>query len=737
MSENRPLMVHPSPDYLSAALKSHFGYGEFRPHQREIIDATLMGRDVLAILPTGAGKSLCFQLPALLEEGVTLVVSPLIALMNDQVAALQTGGLPAAAIHSGIASETIKNTMRRAKHGGVKLLYVSPERLVLDGFLAYCAALNVRRIVVDEAHCISDWGHDFRPEYRELGKTRELLPNVPVMAVTATAVPKVREDIIARLSMADPFRVIASFDRPNIVYRVEEKRNAIAQIRDFLDDHEDESGIIYCLSRASCESLSDKLNEAGFVTLPYHAGLTADKRNRHQELFIRDEVPIVCATIAFGMGINKPNVRFVIHADLPKNIEGYYQETGRAGRDGLPAEALLLFRTGDTVKLARFLDDITDPAIRRLARVKLDEMTGFAQASTCRRRALLGYFGETYPHSPCTGCDVCRGEASLVDESTAAHQFLSSVARAAQGTEVRFGLGHHVAVVSGAVTPAVSKWSHDTLSTFGIGRERAERDWRNLGQALIGAGYLTVTDEKFRTIEVTAAGRTLLKTRGTFTMLATTESASPRKKSKKSASPSKGKGGALFERLRALRKEIAAERKVAAYMVFSDATLSAMAETKPSTETDLLDISGVGRTKLRDFGARFLGAIHEFISGGGRPAGTAAEGTPPVIESDDRPSWQISLEEFQRGHSPAEIAQTRGLGESTIWAHLERALQSGEKLAIDRLVSAGERATIETTATEIGATTLRQIFEALNGTVPYEKIRFVRALSKEESAAER
>lgn len=720
-------MAAPSETHLLTALKTHFGYGEFRPHQADIITATLAGRDVLAILPTGAGKSLCFQLPAIVEDGVTVVVSPLIALMNDQVTALRTGGLPAAAIHSALDSDAIKETMRQAKRGAVKLLYVSPERFVLDGFLDYCRSLNISRIVVDEAHCISDWGHDFRPEYRELGKARAAFPGVPVMAVTATAVPKVQDDIVARLNMDDPLRVVASFDRPNIVYRVEERRSAVTQIRAFLDEHEDESGIIYCLSRASCESLSEKLNDAGFVTLPYHAGLSAETRSRHQDLFIRDEVPIICATIAFGMGINKPNVRFVIHADLPKSIEGYYQETGRAGRDGLPAEALLLFGAGDTVKLGRFLDDVEDPVARRLAQTKLDDIARFARGSTCRRRALLAYFGETLRPGPCGGCDICRGDATLADFSIEAHKFLSTVARSSQATRVRFGIGHHAAVVTGTKTPAVEKWRHDTLTTFGIGQERTEREWRSIGQALIGAGYLSVTDEHYRTVDVTPEGRSFLRSRGTFSIVATAGPGQQRVRRKTKAPKTGARSLGLFERLRALRKEIAAERKVAAYMVFSDATLGEMAETKPASEQALLAVTGVGPTKLREFGARFVAAIRDFARGSSSE--TKTETTSDAAEpSDERPSWRRSLEEFERGASPEDIARSRGLGEGTIWGHLERAIEAGERLDVDRLVSPRERTEIEATATRIGATSLRAVFEALGGTISFEKIRLTRAL---------
>jgi ATP-dependent DNA helicase RecQ len=588
-------------------LKRDFGFTSFRPLQREIISDTLAGKDVFALLPTGGGKSLCFQLPALLRPGLTLVVSPLIALMKDQVDALQAAGVGATFLNSTLATGASRQRLDGLRRHEYRLLYVAPERLMLSGFLDELRKWNVNLIAVDEAHCISEWGHDFRPEYRQLSALRGLFPKVPLMALTATATERVRADILKLLQLREASCFVASFNRPNLNYRVVAKARPAAQVLEFLRAHERDSGIVYCQSRNGAESLAAQLAEQGIPAKPYHAGLTPKERNENQDLFLRDEARVICATIAFGMGINKPNVRFVIHYDLPKNIEGYYQETGRAGRDGLPGECVLLFSAGDVVKQQRFIEEKSANE-QRLAREQLQQIVHYAESGSCRRAELLRYFGETFPGDNCGGCDNCLSPRATFDGTLAAQKLLSCVFRIRQRSRFGTGLNHVVEVLTGADTEKIRSWGHEQLSTYGIGREHNRAEWQAIGRELVRLGYLRQAPGKFSTLELTEEGLAALRER-TKIVLTTPMAAPPSAPEKMPRAGAIGCDEELFERLRRLRKALADERFVPAYIVFSDVALRQMARYYPASDEEFSRISGVGEKKLKEFGAAFLAEI--------------------------------------------------------------------------------------------------------------------------------
>jgi len=611
-------------DQLFAPLKQFFGFSSFRPLQEEIIRDSLAGRDVFAVLPTGGGKSLCFQLPALLRPGLTVVVSPLIALMKDQVDALQAAGVAATFLNSSLAAGESRPRLRGLHHGEFRLLYVAPERLMLSGFLEDLKKWNAGLFAIDEAHCISEWGHDFRPEYRQLSSLRDVFPGVPMMALTATATERVRGDIVRQLHLKNPACYVASFNRPNLTYRVAAKSAAYEQILSFVRARPKESGIIYVQARKTADSMAAKLTTDGVRALPYHAGMNPKDRTRNQEAFLRDEARVICATIAFGMGINKPNVRFVIHYDLPKNIEGYYQETGRAGRDGLPAECLLLFSPGDRVKQMRFIDEKPNPREREIARAQLEQMIHYAEIASCRRDFLLGYFGEKFvvppsggsgpvptvggtPNEPvnCGGCDNCRAPRATWDGTLAAQKFLSCVYRIREKSRFGVGIHHVVEVLCGAETEKVRKFGHHTLSTYDIGSEHTRAEWGAIGRELVRLGLLFQNPEKFNIVELTEAGRAALKSRQKITL---TKSVAPTEAAKHRAGEI-ACDEALFEKLRGLRKQLADERAVPPYIIFSDVSLRQMARFYPMNGKDFSRVSGVGEKKLQEFGEIFLHEI--------------------------------------------------------------------------------------------------------------------------------
>jgi ATP-dependent DNA helicase RecQ len=594
------------------SLKRYFGFTSFRPLQQEIIRSALAGTDVFALLPTGGGKSLCFQLPALLRPGLTVVVSPLIALMKDQVDALQAAGIAATFLNSTLAPDESRRRLANLHRGAFVLLYVAPERLMLSGFLADLQKWNVTLIAVDEAHCISEWGHDFRPEYRQLSQLRPLFPKAPMMALTATATERVRVDIVKLLELRDPRCFVASFNRPNLTYRVIAKNKPSSQVLAFLRARPRESGIVYCQSRKGVERLAEYLETNGIRARPYHAGLSASERNKNQDLFLRDEIRVICATIAFGMGINKPNVRFVIHHDLPKNVEGYYQETGRAGRDGLPAECVLLFNPGDTVKQMRFIDE-KPPEEQQIAREQLRQIVHYAEASVCRRRELLRYFGENFEAEKCGGCDNCLTPRATFDGTLAAQKLLSCVFRIREKSNFSVGLNHITEVLTGADTDKIRRWGHEKLSTYGIGSEHTRFEWQAIGRELTRLGFLRQATGQFSTLELTPEGLDALRRRKVIVL--TQPIAAPATKDKekeKERAPRSGEISCdedLFDRLRQLRKTLADERNVPAYIVFSDVSLRQMARNYPANEEEFARISGVGEKKLKEFGSSFLGEI--------------------------------------------------------------------------------------------------------------------------------
>lgn len=602
-------------DPLSKKLKEHFGFSEFRPLQREIIEETLAGRDALALLPTGGGKSLCYQLPALMRPGLTLVISPLIALMKDQVDGLLENGIQAAYLNSSLNEDFAKDTWRKLYRGEIKILYLSPERLLLEGMMETLSSLQLEFVAVDEAHCISSWGHDFRPEYRALRTLRDKFPNVPVLALTASATERVRVDILEMLGMQDAKSFVASFNRPNLSYRIIPRISAMKQIMELLADHEDESGIIYCLSRAKTEAVAQELEKKGIRAAAYHAGLAACERDKRQERFVRDEIKVMVATIAFGMGVDKPDVRFVIHHDLPKNLESYYQETGRAGRDGLPSECVLLYSSGDAAKLRNFIDQTSDQTEREVAGRQLTQILQFAESSECRRVSLLRYFGEQYrdpkgnPLSSCGACDNCLTPRAEVDATEVAQKIISCVLRIKQHSGFSVGLAHVVDILTGAATEKIKKWGHDKLSTYGVGRGRAKADWMYYARELISHGLLRINYEHFNVVEVTSEGLTAVKNKALIQLkapLVTSRLSSEKKAQQKKSLGAIDYDREVFEKLRAWRMQMARKKSLPAYMIFSDATLQAIASASPSSLRALEGISGIGEKKLSLYGEEVL-----------------------------------------------------------------------------------------------------------------------------------
>lgn len=600
---------------LRKLLRDTFGYDSFRPLQEQIIQDSLAGRDVFALLPTGGGKSLCYQLPALVRGGMTVVISPLIALMKDQVDALTTMGVRAACWHSALEGSAVSRLIQDLDAGQIQLLYVAPERLMAPGFREALGRWNPTAIAIDEAHCISEWGHDFRPEYRRISELRQEFPDLPLTALTATATPRVREDILTQLQLRDPSLYVASFNRPNLYYAVEEKIQPLERILRYIREHEEDAGIIYCHSRKGAEALADSLRSAGIRAGAYHAGMEAADRSRVQEAFLKDDLLVICATVAFGMGINKPNVRFVIHHDLPKNIESYYQETGRAGRDGLPGECLLLTGPGDRAKQLRFIDEKPDPAEREVALTQLDAMSRYAESLLCRRQTLLRYFGEDWPDTRCEGCDNCLNPKDTFDASIPFQKFASCIVRIHQHSGFPVGLAHVVDVLLGADTEKVRQWGHQELSTYGIGKELDRQQWRTLGRALIQLGWVHQNMERFQTLELSPAGRKALKDK-TPLQLPKPAEAKTRPKIRSAAARAIHLNPAeesLFRALKALRKTLAEDRDVPPYIIFSDVALRHMASSKPTNLQAFAGIQGVGARKLEEFGPRFTEAIREHL----------------------------------------------------------------------------------------------------------------------------
>lgn len=722
------------PSKAQRILTDIFGYPAFRGQQQAIIECLLKGDDALVLMPTGGGKSLCYQIPAMLKQGTGIVVSPLIALMKDQVDALLQLGVRAAYLNSTLVFEEANEIERGLLQGDLDLLYVAPERLLTPTFLRLLESSNLALFAIDEAHCVSQWGHDFRPEYIELAQLAEIFPKVPRIALTATADKNTRLEIISRLELKQATQFIASFDRPNIRYTVASKQNAKQQFLDFYQGHKGETGIVYCLSRRKVEETAQWLKDRGVAALPYHAGLNNLIRKEHQEVFLQENGVVIVATVAFGMGIDKPDVRFVAHLDLPKSLEGYYQETGRAGRDGLQADAFMVYGLGDAVSLRNMVADSQAPEdIKRLQNSKIDSLLGFCEAISCRRQLVLEYFGEDYKGS-CGNCDNCLNPPEKWDGTIAAQKFLSCVYRTGQ----RFGAGHVIDVLLGKESDRVFYLGHQKLSTYGIGKELKEKQWRAVARQLLAAGYLKTDAEGKGSFKLADKSSGVLK--GKVKVLFRKDVA---KVPLKTSKTSKGilelneEDKKLFELLRKQRLALAQAQKVPAYIIFYDSTLKEMAEKRPQTLIELGHISGVGKTKLERYGESFLAIIKQNAF----PKEKEITLEPPQHKNSEITAYELPLEKRStveqtlhwlfEGLTPAEVADKRGLKLTTILGHCADLIRES-LLTVEEVTGLDKSQLLEIKDTILSLPEeqkgkLKPVYEALQERYSYDILRCVYA----------
>jgi ATP-dependent DNA helicase RecQ len=708
---------------MEELLHKYFGYTEFRPLQREIIEGVLQKKDSFVLMPTGGGKSLCFQLPALMMPGLTVVVSPLIALMKDQVDGLIESGVPATFINSSLFAGDVEERMRAVKRGKIKLLYVAPERLVMPSFLAFLAETPISLFAIDEAHCISEWGHDFRSEYRQLRILRKNFPDVPVIAMTATATERVQTDIIEQLKFSkSALRFKASFDRPNLKYSVLPKEKQYQRLLDFLKKHKDDSGIIYCFSKKSTDALAAALCESGYRALPYHAGLDAETRTKNQEKFVKDEVDIICATIAFGMGIDKSNVRFVVHYDLPKSMAGYYQETGRAGRDGLASDCLLFFSYGDKRKIEYFFGDIQSERELRVAQDELNNMLSYAESRTCRRKMLLKYFGEYYPKENCGNCDNCVSPQTteIIDATREAQMFLACVAR----VEQRFGIKYVIDVLRGSEDQRILSNKHHNLSTYGIGREQKVKYWQSLAHELIAGKFIIQDADNYGILKLTPAAWELMRGERKLELKKHDEPESKSKSEIPEILPSGHKE--LFEKLRLLRKNMAQKEGIPPYLIFHDSTLQDMVARLPKTKSELLNVLGVGESKADKYGKLFIEEVHAYLRD--HPIEKIDLPKASYIPPPESETSRVTYRLYKQGKTAAEIAAERMITVSTVMTHLEVYIANSEITFISKFITPEKIAPIQAALKKYGDAVLSPIMDALGkDKYTYEDLRVVRA----------
>lgn len=708
---------------LEQALKHFFGYDSFRPGQQEIVEAALQKRDMMIVMPTGGGKSLCFQLPALLKPGLTVVVSPLIALMQDQVEALQDNGIGATFLNSTLSSQETRSRETAILEGKIKLLYVAPERLLGERFLPFldivANKLGISAFAIDEAHCVSEWGHDFRPEYRQMQRVRDRYPDIPIMGLTATATERVRQDIIQQLTLRNPYIHVASFNRPNLYYEVRPKtKHSFAEVLQIIQK-KGGSGIIYCLSRKKVDEVAYKLQQSGIQALPYHAGMNDVDRATNQTRFIRDDVQVMVATIAFGMGINKPDVRFVIHYDLPKNLEGYYQESGRAGRDNEPAHCSLFFGYGDVKMIDYIIEQKPDPQEQRIARQQLRRVINYAESTECRRTIQLSYFGDSFPGN-CGTCDNCCNKKPVEDWTIEAMKFLSCVARCQE----KFGMNHIIDVLRGSKNQKVLQYQHHQLSTYGIGKDRSADDWKKLSRSLLNQGFLEERTDGFPILKLNEKSWEIMKRQRTVEI-----AIEPQREVQAKVRSLAVEVEALFSILRTLRKQIADEQFVPPYVVFADKSLRDMAEKRPQNLREFEEVYGVGSNKRDKYGKVFLEAIRTFCQEQGLPSGAASSDVAnlPNLSNVASYSQMQTWELYRQGLTVQGIANARGMSPNTISGHLIELMEMGREVDINLLVESERQQAIVYAIEVMGDEKLRAIYDFLEERYTFEEIKFVRA----------